>query len=530
MKRSLHIALAVAGLTLVAACNPFLTGEGLNNDPNNPQTASREALFMGVQANTWGQQESSVALTVCMWMQQCTGGGGRFVEQFGKYVIDEGSHSFDFNSVYMGGGLIDIRKIEASSAADGDSIFLGIAQIYEALVIGTAADVWGDIPYTQALQVATPALDNQFAVYDSVQALLSRAIVNLGGAGPGPLDRDLIFAGDPAPWIEVAHTLKARYFLHTVEAAGAGLLGTRTAAQVYADAIAEASLGISAPANDFKAVHGQSTSERNVWFQFSQTTFGIDLVAGKFLVDILRARDDARLPQYFSKNASDGWKPNHEYGVNSIILDPNDNAELVTAGTGDSTSGSTEPAWSDTAGTTRVDNNVTWTNYGLPYGGEDVNTAQIVSTISAVDGTRNSPTFRQPFVTYAENELILAEAYNQTSNDPVAVTHLNNERATVPGLGSVAAVGAALFDSIMTEKYVALFENVEVWSDYRRTCLPALTPYLIANGADPVFGNKVPGRFYYGSNERNTNPNIPAPSAQLANNGFRNRNDPNPCP
>ncbi len=197
MKQSLKIALAAAGFAMVlAACNPFLTGEGLTNDPNNPTTATREALFMGVQATTWGQQESSPALTVCMWLQQCTGGGGRFVEQFGHYVIDEGSFSFDFNSVYTGGGLTDIRKIETSAADAGDLQFLGITQIYEALVVGTAADIWGDIPYTQALTTATPTLDNQFAVYDSVQALLSRAITNLGGAGPGPGDRDLVFGGE----------------------------------------------------------------------------------------------------------------------------------------------------------------------------------------------------------------------------------------------------------------------------------------------------------------------------------------------
>jgi starch-binding outer membrane protein, SusD/RagB family len=456
----------------VSACNPFLTGEGLSNDPNNPTTASREALFMGVQANTFGEQESSPALTVCMWMQQCTGGGGRFVEQFGKYVIDEGSFSFDFNSVYTGGGLIDIRKIEQSAAAAPDSIFLGVAQIYEALIVGTAADIWGDIPYTEALTTAQPHLDSQFAVYDSVQALLSRAIVNLGGAGQGPQDRDLVFGGDAAAWVAVAHTMKARYYLHTAEAAAAGLLGPRTAAQVYADAITQATLGISDPtgAGDFRAFHGNNTSERNVWFQFSQTTFGIDLVAGKFLVDLMKARGDTvRLPQYFSTNAGGG------------------------------------------------------------YGGEDVNNPQPTDSISSVTGTRNSPTFRQPFVTYAENELILAEAYNQTGNDAAALTHLNNERATA-SLAPTAGAGAALLDSIMTEKYVALFQNIEVWSDYRRTCLPALTPFSIANGASPVYGGKIPGRFFYGQNERNTNSNIPTPSTQLATNGFRNPNDPNPCP
>jgi hypothetical protein len=374
--------------------------------------------------------------------------------------------------VYTGGGLIDIRKIEASAAAAPDNVFLGIAQIYEALVIGTAADVWGDIPYSEALNSASPALDNQFAVYDSVQALLSRAIVNLAGAGPGPADRDLVFGGDAAKWTAVAHTMKARYFLHTVEAAGAGLLGTRTVAQVYADALAEATLGISSSAGDFAAFHGQATSERNVWFQFSQTTFGIDLVAGKFLVDLMNARSDPRLPEYFSLDGVGG------------------------------------------------------------YGGDDVNIGPLnPDSVSAVDGTRNAPTFRQPFVSYAENELILAEAYNRgtPANDALALSHLNAERAAA-GLGATAGAGAALLDSIMTEKYVALFENIEVWSDYKRTCLPALTPYLTANGANPAYGDKVPGRFYYGANERNTNSSIPAPSAQLSTNGFRNRNDPTACP
>jgi len=468
MKQILKIALATAAGVALVACNPFLTGEGLTNDPNNPTTATREALFMGVQATTWGQQESSPALTVCMWMQQCTGGGGRFVEQFGHYLIDEGSFSFDFNSVYTGGGLTDIRKIEASASDAGDLQFLGITQIYEALIIGTAADIWGDIPYTQALTTAAPALDNQFAVYDSVQALLSRAIANLGGAGPGPGDRDLVFGGDAASWIAVAHTMKARYFLHTVEAAGAGLLGTRTAAQVYADVITQANLGIAdaSGAGDFRAFHGQNTSERNVWYQFSQTTFGTDLVAGKRLVDIMKARNDPRLPQYFGRNAGNG------------------------------------------------------------FGGDDVNASQTADSVSAVDGTRNNPTFQQPFVTYAENQLILAEAYNKTANDALALTHLNAERAAA-GLAATAGAGAALLDSIMTEKYVAMFQTIEVWSDYRRTCLPVITPYT---SASPVYGGKVPGRFYYGQNERNTNSNIPAPSAQLSTNGFRNRNDPTACP
>ena len=128
-------------------------------------------------------------------------------------------------------------------------------------------------------------------------------------------------------------------------------------------------------------------------------------------------------------------------------------------------------------------------------------------------------------LTYVENQLILAEAKHATGDDPGALINLNNARAVVPLSALSGITGAALLDSIMTEKYVALFQNIETYNDYRRTCLPALVPF-----ATTEFSNKIPGRLFYGLAEENANPNIPPPSTQLATNGFRNANDPAACP
>jgi hypothetical protein len=65
--------------------------------------------------------------------------------------------------------------------------------------------------------------------------------------------------------------------------------------------------------------------------------------------------------------------------------------------------------------------------------------------------------------------------------------------------------GAALLEAIMEEKYVALFQNTEVWNDYRRTCYPNLTP---------AAGSFIPARLVYGTDERRANANIPSPSQQ----------------
>ncbi len=460
MKRSiLGVTIVSLGISLgTAGCSDFLTGTVLVNNPNNPSNATLQQSFMSVQAGVFGWQESTVPLTTCMWMQQCTGIGGRFVEQYAQYTVTDASWSFDFSSVYTGGGLIDIRRVESGARAANDRTWLGIGQVYEAFLMGSAAALWGDIPYREAVgNVATPALDPQMQIYGDVQALLDSAIVNLNAAvGPGPQASDLVYAGDRVKWIQAANTLKARYFMHTAEVDGA---------TAYTAAIAAAGAGISTAANDFRTFHGSGTGEGNIWNQFFSTTFGSDVVAGKPLADIMVARSDPRLPQYFGLNQKGG------------------------------------------------------------YGGQDINTPVNDSLVSRLAGTRNDPLFRQPLITYAENQLILAEAKHATADDPGALINLNNARAVVPLSALVGITGTALLDSIMTEKYVALFQNIESYSDYRRTCRPALAPYPTTE-----FGNKVPGRLFYGLAEENANPNIPSSSVQLSTNGFRNPNDPAACP
>jgi TonB-linked SusC/RagA family outer membrane protein len=71
-------------------------------------------------------------------------------------------------------------------------------------------------------------------------------------------------------------------------------------------------------------------------------------------------------------------------------------------------------------------------------------------------------------------------------------------------------------DNICTaDQNKPLFQNPEVWNDYKRTCIPALTPAASA----PL----IPGRVNYPLSERNANPLIPDGGPQ------RNWNDPNSC-
>lgn len=437
--------LALVGALGTTACNDFLTGGELDTDPNRPATATNRQLFVGIQTNIWSLLGGDPARIAGTLTQQWQGLQSQYYLTY-TYAISEQTTNGAQSALYAGGGLRDIRLLQDSARAQGDTLMLGIAQVQEAMLIGTGADLFGDLVYTEALKgTPNPALTPQLAIYDSVQAVLSRAITNLGAyrgtaTNLGPGAADLNYAGNKTKWIALAHTLKARFYLHTAE--------VRPAA-AYALALAEARQGITDPANDYKAVYSGASGEQNLFFQFlGDQRFGY-LVPNDYLIGLMESRNDPRLERYFDVTGDVCGVPFY-----------------CTSYNGDET--------------------------GLLEEGYD-----------------------QPLVTATENLLIWAEAAQRGSATAEAVTQLNREK-TNEGVPTVATTlsGTALLTEILTEKYIALFESIEPWNDYKRTCWPNLTP--------TVAGLKIPARLLYDAGERQTNTSIPPAQSQPT----RNPNDP----
>lgn len=446
MRRYLRLALpGVLLATGAAGCADFLDAENAARDPNEPSQATRDQLFVAAQVAMFGLQEANVAQFSCVVIQHC-GGTGNYVEGYAQqYTQDASTFDPDFNQIYIGGGLVDLRTVQESAEEAGNLPYAGMAKVIEAINISFAADNWGDIPYAAVRAGGdTPDFDQQLAVYDTLQLLLDDAIADLGGAGTGPAAAfDLIYNGDKTKWIQAAYTLKARIHMHTAEVRGTS---------AYEAAIAAAQLGISAPENDLRALHNTATSERNLWYQFAFSTFGQYLKAGSGLVDIMEARGDRqRLAQYFSEIA-----PGDYAGYNVNLDGPELVSEVAT----------TPPS------------------------------------------TRITDTFRQPILTWDENQLIQAEAKFQTAGAAAAQPHLDAVR-TRYGL----AAAPATLQLIAEEQYVSYFQNIEAWQSYKRLCYPNLDP---SDEASPV---KIPARLYYGETEGNANPNTPSEAEQDAQGG-----------
>jgi hypothetical protein len=437
---------ALVGAVAIAGCNDFLAGGELDTDPNRPGAATNRQLFTGVQSNIWSLLASDAARIAGLLTQQFTGIQSQTLQTY-QYSVNEQTTNGIQRGIYAGGGLRDVRLLQENARAQGDTLMLAIAQIQEAILIGTAADLFGDVVYSQALrEEPNPPLDEQMTVYDAVLALLGQAINNLNAirgtaTNLGPGNNDLNYGGDREAWTRLAHTIRARFYLHTAERRG-------TAA--YQSALAEARLGLTDPAEDYKAVFSGGASETNFWYQFTvEQRFGY-IAGDPQFTSLLESRNDPRLEQYFDVTGDVCGEP-----------------FLCLAGDAE--------------------------------GGED----------------RLDPGYDQPLFTAQENLLIWAEAAQRTGNDAEARTQLNRARDVAeldPVAGTVS--GRALLNEILTEKYIALFQSVEVWNDYRRTCTPNLRP--------TVAGQKISARLLYDAGERQTNTSIPSATEQPT----RNDNDP----
>ncbi len=527
MRNSLKLVLSAALVLGVAGCNDFLSGDGVDTDPNNITRLSRPGpLYVAIQALQSVQFEGQLARSASEYVQQIAGNSRQQIG-FDLYQMDPVTIDPHFFSVYGssvavqgGGGLLDIHKMQQFARAVNDSVYIGISKVYEALVIGNAASIWGDIPYREAADSTNevPAFDPQLQVYGDMITQLDSAILFLAATPAAPnvgppadnaeliyLDRGGNTAALAAVYTQVAHSLKARYFMHQAEVDPAN----------YALALAEVPLGINAPANDMLWYHDLSPAGTNVWWQFMGARG--DIAPGAALIEILKRRTaagidtDERLNFYFTQAQYDPTPatPGDEVPVGFFGYRPGGSTGLQAA-----------PG--------------VYNGNGSPAGaGAPADGGGGYSLFNFIANGVDPGDVRMPVITYAETQLIGAEAAFQVGGGGAAQPYLDaaranrsfGSRAGVPIAFTPLAPVPATLENIMEEKYVTLFLHIESWNDYKRTCLPSLASAPAALGSTIPRSDPIPGRLPYGITEVNANPNTPNVSPT-----GRNANDPNPCP
>lgn len=114
--------------------------------------------------------------------------------------------------------LPDINALIPLAEARGLAIHAGIAKILKAMTAMTLVDLFGDVPYDEALQganILSPRPESGASIYAKALTLLDEAIAQLDGTKAVKPTVDFYYNGNPALWINLANTLKMRAYLQT---------------------------------------------------------------------------------------------------------------------------------------------------------------------------------------------------------------------------------------------------------------------------------------------------------------------------
>ncbi|UBM59831.1 SusD/RagB family nutrient-binding outer membrane lipoprotein [Marinilongibacter aquaticus] len=252
-KGKLWKAVAISTLAICStSCKQY--SEGLNVDPNNFTDAPGESIIGQANLAWVMMSEGEASRMAGLFTDQYTGFSNQYIN-YNQYDVK----SSDFDGIWTlnyTGGISQTRIVREKAIEAENTVLLGVAQIAEAEMAGELAALFGNVPYEQSAQPVefpNPQYDDQMQVFADVQNLLTEALGNVGNAKVADAYGSPVFVENAASWAEVAHSLKARYYLITKE---------------YDKALSEARMGISVKDASLMAYHSELSGQRNLYYQF----------------------------------------------------------------------------------------------------------------------------------------------------------------------------------------------------------------------------------------------------------------------
>lgn len=439
-----YIGLLVIVTLFFSSCQKWINPD-INNNPSVPTTTTVDLLLPGIEANIAYEAGGDMVRAASVWTQQLAGASNQTLDE-DQYIYTESDVDNGWRWMYSQ-FMEDTRIMISQANANGSPWYAGIGQVLMAYQLGIMTDLFGDIPYSQAFEGSAnlqPVFDPQQKIYADIVSLLDSAVVNLNASTSNHQPSsasDLMYGGNLTQWIQAAYSLQARYAIHL----------SKVSTSAYQNALTALSMGaINSNANDLQFAFGGAATNNNPVYQFLNQRGGY-IVVGALILDSMNNDADPRISQY------------------AVPVTPN-----VYFGSA---------AGSGNAGASQI---------GPFYG---------------------SPTSIVPFITYAETQFIAAEAYFQTGN--LAQAALAYDSAVAASFNKFSVVDPSYvqqitsetastitYNKIMFQKYLALYMQLEVFNDWRRSGIPAISPSV-----NNVTNNVIPRRYPYPISERLENKN-----------------------
>ncbi|MDO4163520.1 MAG: SusD/RagB family nutrient-binding outer membrane lipoprotein [Bacteroides sp.] len=298
MKKIKSLAYTLLSVCILTATSCESLVDGINNNPNDIATEDIDAgLYMNTPELASIEIQRGVFSRLCaLWTGQLIG-VNQYPLAYYNYQVSQSTFSFDgYQSV-----ITQTRFIQQQ--APDNKLYQGMTRVMEALLFGTYASFYGDIPCSEVCSdVEYPKFDAQEDVFKYVQDLLDNAIEYLENETSPTYRQDYIFSGSVEKWLENAYTLKARYYLLTKE---------------YANAYEAALKGISSDDNSmyFVPVDDDLTDNKNNYYELNTLQQGLSTsdaqgVEQCFMFDLMDERSNAKTDEtarkaYYAMNPAD---------------------------------------------------------------------------------------------------------------------------------------------------------------------------------------------------------------------------------
>ena len=509
MKKT-FIYITFASLIIVAGCTKKF--DSINTDPTQASASNFDPNLLLPTAELGYmsaiQGYSGPILFQSMWVQ--TFANAEYPSYYtngDKYVASGNILTYDastWNNAYTAAGraheIMDLTKDNA------DMVNLrGVAMIVQLINLELVTDVYGDCPYSQALQaksgISLPVYDKQQDIYPSMLNSLDSVISTLDPAKAKPTN-DIIYNGDVSKWKKFGYSLMLRMAMRLTKVDPA-------MAQQYAEKAYTGGTFASNADNAFitfdnnSGYHNGNSSALQVPEDYSQVRWG------KKLIDMLKAANDPRL------------------GVIAEVPMPGKANAANESLAGDHTPANQQGmpnGYDQNGGATDIS---TAAGYpGATGSGSDANPIGGYSRpTSAMYLGLNTPAF---VLTYAETEFLLAEAAADGWNvgATASVHYANGLSAALQTYGTLngtTPISAATADTyaasnpldisstanslqqINTQIWITtgtLFNFEEAWINWRRSGYPDLTP---VNYTGNFTNATIPRRQLYPSSEATNN-------------------------
>lgn len=219
-KLSISVIALSMGVLLIGCKKSFLD---INQDPNNATEASiTPELTMAPQLAAVAARNASSWDYLNRWLGYWSASGSYSrgtVEM--SYNITNDFGAGVWNGVYYTIG--QLKSIEKKAEALNWKFYQGIAIILQAHEMGMLVDLYGNVPYTTAADLAgniRPAYDKAEDVYKDLIPKIDAglALIKAADGSDTKINTiDILFKGDKTKWAKFANTLKLRLLLHTVK-------------------------------------------------------------------------------------------------------------------------------------------------------------------------------------------------------------------------------------------------------------------------------------------------------------------------